>query len=50
MRVFMLCTRRGSEDGFLVRRFFEGQQYDMSHMLACYFIRCGWAVDCRDMD
>ncbi len=46
MRVLMLFTRRGSEDGFVVRQFFEGQRYEMADGLARYFIRQRWAVMC----
>lgn len=48
MRVLMLCTRRGSEDGFTVRRFHAGQRYDMAEGLARYFLRWRWASHCRD--
>lgn len=44
----MLYTRRGSEDGFIVRQFHEGISYDMADGLACYFIRARWAVELRD--
>lgn len=46
MRVLMLYTRFGSEDGFVVRRFLEGVRYDMADSLARYFIRAKWAVEC----
>lgn len=46
MRVLMFFTRRGSEDGFVVRVFLEGARYDMEDGLARYFIRCRWAVEC----
>ena len=39
----MLQTRRGSEDGFAVRVFYRGCNYDIADALACQFIRLGWA-------
>ncbi len=43
MRVLMLETRRGSEDGFAVRRFHKGCCYDIADSLARAFLRAGWA-------
>lgn len=43
MRVLMLDTRYGSEDGFVVRRFYRTQHYDMADSLAAAFIRLGVA-------
>ena len=48
MRVLMLCTRRGSEDGSAVRLFHAGTCHDMADGLARYFLRRRWAVPCRD--
>ena len=45
MRILMLETRRGSEDGFIVRRFDAGQTYELAQMLARRFIRRGWAIE-----
>jgi len=45
MRIAMLETRRGSEDGFVVRRFEQGRIYDVADMLARTFIRAGWALE-----
>lgn len=41
----MLETRRGSEDGFVVRCFEKEQLYDVSDTLARAFIRSGWAIE-----
>ena len=46
MFVLMLFTRRGSEDGFVVRQYIAGESYDMADGLARYFMRSGWAVEC----
>ena len=43
MQVTMLYTRRGSQDGFTVERFVEGNTYDMSDTLARSFVRDGQA-------
>ena len=45
MRLKMLSTHRGSENGFDVNRFFKDGIYDICSTLACYFIRSGWAVE-----
>jgi hypothetical protein len=44
MRVLMLETRLGCEDGFIVRCFQQDKVYHMADFLACVFIRRGWAV------
>lgn len=43
MKITMLGTHRGTEDGFTVRRFLKGETYDITHSLAVVFIRLGWA-------
>ena len=43
MKITMLETRRGTEDGFLVRRYHEGETYEVTHALAVVFLRQGWA-------
>lgn len=43
MKILMIQTRYGSEDGFVVRRFIENQEYEMADSLAAYFIRIGVA-------
>jgi hypothetical protein len=47
MHILMLETRRGSEDGFVVRRFEKGRHYDVADLLARMFIRFGWACECE---
>ncbi|MHC5536703.1 hypothetical protein ACYOEI_00330 [Singulisphaera rosea] len=44
MKITMLDTRRGSEDGFAVRRFHKGTTYEVGEGLARSFIRQGWAT------
>lgn len=48
MRIIMLQTRYGSEDGFVVRRFVKNQEYEMADSLAAYFIRHGLAAIITD--
>lgn len=45
MKVKMLETRRGSEDGHVVRRFVKGETYDVAEMLAVRFLKNGWAYN-----
>ncbi len=45
MRILMLETRLGCEDGFRVRCFKAGEVYDMADFLAALFIRRRWAVN-----
>jgi hypothetical protein len=44
MQILMLETRRGSEDGCVVRRFYRGGVYAVAQALARHFIRQGWAL------
>lgn len=44
MKILMLETRRGSEDGHIPRPFKAGEIYDIAHTLAAAFINVGWAV------
>ena len=44
MQVTMLYTRRGSQDGFAVEQFIEGNTYNMSDTLARSFVRSGQAI------
>jgi hypothetical protein len=44
MLILMLETRRGSEDGFSVRRFLKDHFYDIADTLASAFINAGWAL------
>ncbi|MHC5537544.1 hypothetical protein ACYOEI_04855 [Singulisphaera rosea] len=48
MKITMLETRRGTEDGFTVRRFLKGDTYDVTHALAVTFIRQGWALKAEE--
>ena len=43
MKIIMLQTRYGSEDGFVVRRFLQNHQYEIADSLGAYFIRLGVA-------
>jgi hypothetical protein len=43
MKIKMLETRRGSEDGFIVKRFEKGQEYEVADALAQTFLREGHA-------
>jgi len=45
MHILMLETRRGSEEGFAVRRFEGGRRYEVADALARMFIRAGWAIE-----
>ncbi|MEK6746881.1 MAG: hypothetical protein AABY33_07620 [Pseudomonadota bacterium] len=50
MQIFMLHTRYGSEDGFVVRRFLENHHYEVADSLGAYFIRigvCRHPVECE---
>lgn len=49
MRLLMLDTRRGSEDGFIVRRFYKNQIYDIADSLAQAFIRAGYAIPFHEL-
>ncbi len=40
----MLQTRKGSEDGFTVRQFVEGEIYEVRENLARSFFAAGWAT------
>ncbi|MEZ5691490.1 MAG: hypothetical protein R3D71_07490 [Rickettsiales bacterium] len=46
MTVIMLHTRYGSEDGFAVRLFIKNHKYEITDILAEYFIRRGFARKC----
>lgn len=41
--VKMLQTRKGSEDGFIVKQFYAGQTYDIAESLARLFFAYGYA-------
>lgn len=44
MKIRMLETRRGTEDGFSVRQYFANEEYDVRPHLARAFLAAGWAV------
>lgn len=48
MKIRMKDTRRGSEDGFVVRRYYKDCIYNVAHTMGCYFITQGWAVAVAD--
>lgn len=43
MQIRMLSTHRGSEDGFKLRRYFEGCVYDVADTMGSHFLCMGWA-------
>jgi hypothetical protein len=43
MQIYMLFTRYGSENGFIVRRFLEKHHYEIADSLGLYFVRIGVA-------
>lgn len=48
MKIKMLKTKRGTEDGFTVRRYIKGEVYDVAHTLACELMRNAGAYNCED--
>jgi hypothetical protein len=50
MQITMLETRRGSENGQMVRRYEKGQTYEVAEMLGRSFIGSGWAMEKRCAD
>ncbi len=44
MRLRMLETRRGTEDGRVVRQFMAGETYDIADSLARAFLAAGFAI------
>jgi hypothetical protein len=50
VKIKMLETRRGSEDGFAVRRFEKGEAYDVADTLARSFLNAGWAYNAESED
>lgn len=48
MKIKMLETRRGTEDGFTVRQFFAGEEYEVRDHLARSFFTAGFAVMVKD--
>lgn len=49
MQIFMLQSRRGSEDGFSVRFFEAGLLYDVADTLARAFIQADWATETQPL-
>lgn len=47
MKITMLHTKRGSEDGFVVRQFEAGQTYDVADTLARSFVSQEVAIERR---
>lgn len=45
MQITMTITRRGSEDGFSVKRYESGETYELGDSLARKFIREGSAYE-----
>lgn len=43
MQITMTETRRGSEDGFTVRRYMESLTYDVAQSMGAAFVNKGWA-------
>lgn len=50
MLVYMTETRRGSPDGFMVKRYEEARTYDLPHTLACTFLRMGAGIRLEEED
>jgi hypothetical protein len=52
VKIRMLTTQRGAEDGVTLRTYEAGKEYDLSHSpgqldLAAVFVREGWAEEVR---
>jgi len=45
MKIIMLQTRYGSEDGFSVRLFRQNQEYEIAETLGAHFVRVGAAIN-----
>ena len=43
VKIKMLQTRKGTEDGFVVRQFYKGETYLVREGLARYFFAMGYA-------
>ncbi len=44
MRVLMIETRKGTEDGFTIREYIAGHEYDLREHLARAFLAAGFAI------
>ncbi len=47
MQIKMTQTRRGSENGFDIKRFHAAGIYDVADTLARYFLSMGWAKEVK---
>ncbi len=47
MKITMLSTHRGTEDGHSLKYYERGQEYEVSRTLASSFISRGWAVESK---
>ncbi len=50
MKIRMIETRSGSQDGINVNTYEAGKSYDLTERLAGVFIDNGWAVEDKAMD
>jgi len=44
MKIRMLETRKGTEDGFVVKKFIAGEDYEVRDHLAKAFLAAGFAI------
>src|SRR4051794_4919154 len=49
MKITMLGTRRGCEDGFAVMQYHKGETYDMADTQARDFVQKGWAKEAHSL-
>lgn len=47
MWIEMLETKRGSEDGHIINRYYEGVTYDVADTMGAAFIHNGWAKETK---
>lgn len=45
MKITMISTRRGSEDGFTTKQYIKGESYDVSRNMGSMFLRNCWAYN-----
>ena len=48
MKIKMLQSRKGTEDGFIVKQFNEDKTYDVQENLGRYFVAEGWAIQIKE--
>lgn len=48
MKIKMLQTRKGTEDGFIIKQFDKDKTYDVRENLGRDFIAQGWAVHIKN--